>query len=375
MKKPRWNNAPHFVGRDLTEFWSNRLQEKRDVLIIMGVGFDPRMNTIAQIIKSAKGEGNRTIKLIEYRRDGSSVSPNHKFTQENLKELESITKDWCNVDKVPFFTVDSKGNFVGDYEAQKIGHELIKGLDGYSEIIVDLGALPTYVAYPIIERLVHYIDNGLKVNLHLSTGVAQLLDDKIQETPQEVRYLAGFQSNLENKGLGSLPKIWVPVLGPGREMSLKQLYNFILPRDICPVLPFPSQDPRRPDNILTKYRELLFEAWEIQPGPSDIFYASELGPLDVYRRIVKLHNHYQQVLEPLCEGMGKTRTVVSPLCSKLLSIGVLLAAIDQKGHGIGVAHAFGGGHFLLEDTSYNLLSVESQISNQQSVWIAGEPYL
>lgn len=375
MKKPRWNNAPYFVGDHLLSFWTSRFSEKRDLLIVMGAGFDPRMNTMAKIIKSAKGDGKRDIKLIEYRREASAVSPNSKFTQENLKLLTALTKDWGNVEKIPFYTLDVGGNFIGDYEAQKVGQQLISSLKNYSEVIVDLGALPTYVAYPIIERFIHAIDGGLKVNLHISTGVAQILDDKIQETPQEVRYLAGFQSNLENQGLGTLPKIWVPVLGPGREQALKLLYNFILPRDICPVLPFPSQDPRRPDNILAKYRELLFEAWEIQPGSSDIFYASELGPLDVYRRIVRLHNHYQKVLEPLCEGMGSTRTVVSPLCSKLLSIGVLLAAVDQKSHGMGVAHAFGGGHSALEDSSFYSVSIENHISLQQSVWITGEPYL
>lgn len=375
MKKPRWNHAPCFVGNELLEFWTSRLTQKKDLLIIMGVGFDPRMNTIAKIIKSSRGDGKRDIKLIEYRREASTVSHNIKFTQENIKEFTSLTKDWGVVETIPFFTLDANGNFIGDYEAQKIGQQIIANLEGYSEVIIDLGALPTYVAYPIIERLIHAVDGAAKVNLHVSTGVAQVLDDKIQETPQEVRYLAGFQSNLENKGLGTLPKIWVPVLGPGREQALKLLYNFILPRDICPVLPFPSQDPRRPDNIVAKYRELLFEAWEIQPGPSDIFYASELGPLDVYRRIVRLHNHYQKVLEPLCEGMGSTRTVVSPLCSKLLSIGVLLAAIDQKSHGLGVAHAFGGGHSALDDSTYYSISREDNFALQQSVWIAGEPYL
>jgi len=118
---------------------------------------------------------------------------------------------------------------------------------------------------------------------------------------------------------------------------------------------------------------MLAEPYKV--SPRDISYASELGPLDVYRRLNTLHYHFQKVLEPLCEGLGKSRTVVSPLCSKMLSIGVLLVVIENEGDGMGIANAFGGGHAPLDVAVFRKKKLEERALAQHTVWVAGEPFI
>lgn len=369
----RWNHAPTFRGNELQSFWKEHLTEGRDVLLIMGRGFDPRMNTMAHILKEACGKGKRCIKLIHFERRPDDRGSNDDKVKKNFKELNELASQWAEIEKEQIYLLDAANKFIGDYRTQQMTEKLVTYVQNYSDIVIDLSALPTYISYPLIAQFIRKLDIDTKLNIHISTGVEQKLDDRIQQAPAITRYLAGFESNLTTAGKEPLPKIWVPILGPNRKPALDKLKDVIKPTEICPVLPFPSEEPRRPDMILKEYFELIFERWEVEP--TDIFYASELGPLDVYRRLIRLHRHYQEALQPLCYGLGKTRTVVSPLCSKLLSIGVLLAAIEEGKNGFGIAHAFGGGHSQLKQKEImQNISVEDMVQCQQSVWVTGEPY-
>jgi hypothetical protein len=369
----QWNHAPTFRGDKLEDFWTQRFSTERDILLIMGQGFDPRMNTMAHILRKARGKGKRCIKLIHFERKLGYKGSNCNRVEKNFKELNELASQWAEIEKKQIYSLDAFDNFVGDYKALQMANSLMPDVQNYSDIIADLGALPTYISYPLIAQLIRRLGIDTKLNIHISTGVEQKLDDRIQQAPATTRYLAGFESNLRLDGKESLPKIWVPILGPNRIPALDKLKDVIKPTEICPVLPFPSEEPRRPDMILKEYFELIFERWEVEP--TDIFFASELGPLDVYRRLIRLHRHYQEALQPLCYGLGKTRTVVSPLCSKLLSIGVLLAAIEEGENGFGIAHAFGGGHSQLKPNEImQNISVEDMVQYQQSVWVTGEPY-
>lgn len=328
------------------------------------------MNTMARLLKEAGGSGKRDVALVVYRRpQGQTQGWKVDRARKNYALLESVLQDWGQATEYDLVTVDD-GQFIGDYRAQEVAREIAGQLDAtpYDDVIIDLGALPTYVSYPLAKSIVSRCQaKAPEENLHIAVGVEQSLDDRIHEVPDTVRYLAGFQSTLEMQSKADLPKVWVPVLGPNRGVALERLKEFADPDDISPVLPFPSDDPRRPDDVFVGYQE-LFSSWTV--APSEFFYASELGALDVYRRLVALHRHYQVVLEPLGAGLGTSRTVVTAACSKLLSVGVLLAAIECGPSGMGVAHAFGGGHVHFDEIAER----DDAVSHHHSVWVAGEPY-
>lgn len=103
-------------------------------------------------------------------------------------------------------------------------------------------------------------------------------------------------------------------------------------QEICPLVPFPSINERRADEILMKFRKQLFDTWKIEK--KNIIYASETNPFQVYRRICETAEHYSNVLRPLNGDMqDKTpscRFVFTALTSKLMAIGTFLAAFNLK---------------------------------------------
>ncbi len=131
------------------------------------------------------------------------------------------------------------------------------------------------------------------------------------------------------------------------------------PREVKPFLPFPSRNPRRGDDLVSEYRSLLFDTWEV--GPRDFIYANERNPFDIYRQISELARDYEQYLRPL----GTANTVVSTNASKLLSLGVFLAAFEHK---LGVAH--------VEPTTYRSgpTPADQGANELFEVWLTGEAY-
>jgi hypothetical protein len=105
------------------------------------------------------------------------------------------------------------------------------------------------------------------------------------------------------------------------------------PDPLTAVLPSPSRDPRRGDNLVAGYHNLLFDAWRVEPR--NFIYGSERNPFEVYRQITRVVNAYRESFRPI----GEARFVLSALSSKLLSVGALLAAYDFKSHQFEVAIA------------------------------------
>lgn len=154
--------------------------------------------------------------------------------------------------------------------------------------------------------------------------------------------------------------IWVPVLGEGAVTRVRALYEELHPHEVCPVLPWPSKDPRRGDRLVLEYRQFLFE--EVRMEPRNIIYAAERNPFDLYRTIGSLYNRYAYALSPL----GSVAMVLSSHSSKLLSLGVMLAAYE---HGL-VVQQVGPG-------SYGLSSDWASWRDHDEVfdlWLTGEPY-
>lgn len=148
----------------------------------------------------------------------------------------------------------------------------------------------------------------------------------------------------------NVPKVWFPVLGEGSRAKLEKFYELIEPDEICPILPFPSKNPRRSDDILKEYRQLLFDVWNIEIR--NIIYADEQNPFQVYRHICNAVLRYNNALNPL-RGAKYT---VSAVSSKLLSLGALLAVYNLKeiGFNIGLANVDVYGYTFKENNTKSL---------------------
>jgi hypothetical protein len=174
--------------------------------------------------------------------------------------------------------------------------------------------------------------------------------------------ISGFQHGLMDEAGGNVVTVWVPVLGASQGPQLSRIYEFLEPDDVFPVLPFPSRNPRRGDEIVMEHRELLIEHMRVEPR--NYIYAHESNPFDLYRQVTRLSDRYAPILEPL----GVARVVASVHASKVLSLGVLLAAIERQ---LPVVHAVATDYII--SPAADLLAFEDK-NEMMTLWLAGDPY-
>src|SRR5262249_50401884 len=147
----------------------------------------------------------------------------------NRAALEELAQGWADIREFNLATRDENDAFVGDYRAQETAKDVLNALDDDqpTEVVLDLAAFPAYISYPFADGMIRGFEGKPSHNLHVSIGVEQKLDDRIHEVPATARYLAGFESTLQMQGKETVPKVWVPVLGPGRENALEKLRELI----------------------------------------------------------------------------------------------------------------------------------------------------
>lgn len=186
------------------------------------------------------------------------------------------------------------------------------------------------------------------------------LDSKIRREgiDEKADFLASFGGRFDEESVPT-PKVWIPMLGEGRNLEFERIYDRVKPDEICPVLPFPARNPRRADDLVTEYRTLLFD--ELRLDPRSFVHVSEQNPFEAYRKLRSAVDRYRDVFDVL----GGCRVALSPLSSKLMSIGALLVAYEMRGadYRVGVAH--------IESQSYHL-EEESTRPEVSGFWLAGE---
>jgi len=371
QRRPRWEQYLNFKGPECDSFWEDYLRESnRDVLFVLGLGFDPRMCTGIKAILNAGGSGKRECLLVEF--DEGAHSPSKKYkdrVNENRLTLEALLNGKGRLQPVTIPMWSDDGRRIGARRAS----EIVDGdsmLSSYTDVIVDISALPRGIYFPLLAKLLYEIDNlqdcDRKVNLHVTVAEDVGTDKMIQEEgiDETATYLHGFSSALEREATAGIPIVWIPVLGEGKEIQLVRIYDHVKPDEICPVLPSPSRNPRRGDDLLLEYQELLFDRLRVEP--QNIIYSCEHNPFETYRQIYRTIQRYDSALQPL----RGCKIVISAISSKLLSIGALLAAYEAKkaDYMVGIAHIESHGYVIKED--------ELPEGNEElfSLWLAGECY-
>jgi hypothetical protein len=366
----RWDHYIARQGSDFHRFWEEILGEKeRKLLFILGLGFDPRMCAGLKAILNSGGAGICECLLIEY--NEGTGSPSKKYihlVDKNRELLKSLISKKGKLRSTSVKMWSDDGRMIGSRRASEIIDA--SAVDEYTDIILDISALPRGIYFPLIAKLLYILDSMQKssqtTNLHVIIAEDVDLDKKIQEEgiDENASYLHGFSSDLEQESTEGIPVIWIPILGEKKEAQLIRIYDHIKPDEICPVLPSPSRNPRRSDNLILEYRELLFDRLRVEP--QNIIYASEGNPFEVYRQIYLAIERYDDALEAL----GGCKVVISAVSSKLLGIGALLASYDAKraGYRIGISHVESHGYIMLDSKSNN------NSEELFTLWLAGECY-
>ena len=362
----RWDPGFLCSGTEFESFWAALATEPNSTrcgLLIAGRGFDPRTTVGARAIAHAGFPVGLCCLIRLTNPQDSPDRPRSQEAVDNEQTMRSLLRNTTfEIKEVP--VSDANGRLVGSAHIRALLADR-DWLTGFTDVIVDITALPTSVSFPLLGALIsisdeQYHEAHSTFNLHCIVCENADLDERIVAEGGDI---AGYIDPFRGRGgLASESDpitIWAPVLGERQPVVLRKIYDMLNPEEVKPFLPFPSRNPRRGDDLVAEYHSLLFDTWEVDPR--GFIYADERDPFDIYRQLGELAADYTESLSPL----GTANTVVSAHSSKLLSLGTLLAAFE---HTLAIAH--------VEPTGYSLegTPVDPNANELFEVWLTGEAY-
>ena len=369
----RWCNYVMARESRLREMFDAHFHNsQRNVCFVLGRGFDPRMNLGLKTLISASPDLEYRAILLEFS-EGEN-SPSYRYAdlaKANMDEFEQITNGRVTVDprKVAIWSFDDRR--IGSRSAANL-FRVPDELDVCTDLIIDVSSLPRSIFYPLLAKLLHLAERAersTKLNVFVLVAENPEIDRRIvaEGIDEEADYVDLFRSGGDRVAGALHPKVWIPILGEDQALQLRRIHDLVDPLEICPVLPSPSLDPRRADNLIAEYHGLLFDQMRVEP--QNFIYASERNPFEVYRQLRRTILDYHRVLQPL----GGCRAVVSSVSSKLLSVGALLAAYELKRakFDVGIAHIEAQGYRIDDEIMIRSLANNSILFG---LWLAGECY-
>ena len=316
-----WNNCITHFDHDVDGFVRDYFADaKRKCLLVAAAGFDPRSQRVARMLAAILGERLQGLFIREDRKV-SAVELIAKADDNEAALLQVVPNS--KVLHVEVFSEDGAAvggtrvvNLLDDNPIQ----------DSVTDVVLDMSALSIGVGFPAAYFLLYDSEATSGRSFHLMIASNPELDDRITSEPSD-RPLAvrGFAGAGQNYGEKEPAAIWIPHLVHGRTSTLAKIGISIGEfYKICPVVPFPARDPRRADNLLSEYESEIVNDWEVDPR--DIIYVSERNPLDCYRTLSTIKERFVRAVE----GTYEPRVILSPMGSKVMAAGALMAAIEHE---------------------------------------------
>jgi hypothetical protein len=338
-----WQHYIFRRGTAVSDMWDRFFSDRPlRLLYIGGRGFDPRARTtITKFVRGIVSSGTKAevaelllVGLARYELDEDLKAA----TEENATALRDI---FASLGQTSELILDAKAE--GEDELST-SNALRNGVDAIlarihnrTDIILDVSSLPR-VAYlaimtGLLQRLVpdKSAPNPLVaagVNLQILVAEDAKLDSVIRsEDPSaDLVTIPGFSTALYAESMQDWPMVWFPILGENRIGQLNMVMNAAIPGDaeICPIIPHPSRGLRQAERLLIEYKSILFD--KLQIPVSNALYVSESNPFETYRQILGAMARYRKSLTIL----GGCRLAVTPLSSKLVTIGAGLACFEMR---------------------------------------------
>ena len=368
IRDRKWDPCVYHLDTDeVRNFASVHFGESgRKCLLICGAGFDPRSYKVCEFLSEIMGDRLEGYFIREERPNpDSSLLNRANQNHENLRRLVSSS----NSIYIEIFSSDDGAPIAGQSTVRSMESVPIHE---YHDLVVDLSALSVGVSFPLVRYLQQKLESDrLAINLHIMVAASNRIDRTITSEPSDrVAYVRGFDGQGGITGLSPKAKLWLPQLANGKNDVLERIrqHDLVNADDICPILPFPSADPRRADDLAESFlAEFAGPAefsrdWGIDG--KDIVYVDESNPLDVYRTILGIDDERQRIFEEL----GGSVQILSPTGSRLLSIGAVMAALDRN---LPVVYVESMGYSLDSETAEEVSDLEPHFVH---VWLEGDVY-
>ena len=357
----RWHDYVLERGDGLAQLWADHFAKgKPKPLFVMAKSFDPRSCTALKQLLTTNALKNIDIRMLHYDSGDEKMADKDLVSRasDNLSMIKELVASVGTIEPIELKT-DSDGQRRNTSGSAKDIFRTYSDIESYSDLIVDISGMPRSVFFPLIARLLSLIDaapTDVTINLFAIVSEDPNVDAAIRHLGVDpfAELLPFFRGTSERASGIDLPTVWLPILGENRRVQLEVIENEINSKhlEIWPILPSPSRDPRRGDNLFIEYQKYLLDNHGIDPR--SFIYASEDNPFEVYRQLYRATEECRKTLKPLggVEGEG-CHIVYSALSSKLMSLGTLLAAYDLKTRetnkiDVGIAHV-GCNNYRLED--------------------------
>jgi len=355
------------------------------LLYIAGRGFDTRaqavMNAFVGNVRLS-GHSIDRANLLLVGLAGYRLSNELKEqTEKNATALEEAFRPLGNAEGVSIGPSMAGEDDISASTALRLGVDaVLQHVTDQTDIILDISSLPRVAYFAIMTGILQRLIQNKKapnplaangVNFQVLVGEDAALDGKIrsEDPDNDLVVIPGFSSALHAESVQDWPLVWFPVLGENRMNQLQKVMESIPSNaEICPVLPQPSSDLRRADRLLVEYKGPLFDVR--QTPISNVLYAHERHPFEAYRQILGAMNRYRESMGIL----GGCRVVVTPLGSKLITLGAGLACFEvrptevSENFGIAVPYA--------QPTRYDVTTeaLSSSKSEISTLVLTGEAY-
>lgn len=353
-----WDQYVFRRGSDTNDMWDSLFEGRSlRLLYIAGSGFDVRAQVVMRecldsILNSGATVEDAKLVLIDFANYQLDSALN-ELTERNVHELETIFSAIGSVEHLPFGANEDVEELSAS-NALRLGTDaVLQKVTDQTDIILDASSLPRaiYLALmtSMLNRLVpeKTIPSALAaegVNFQVLVAEDADLDGQImaEDPSSEIALIPGFSGAMQVESVQDWPLVWFPILGEHRVNQLQQIMRSTeIPgeAEICPVLPHPSRNPRRADQLLVEYKEPLFDSR--RTPTSNILYVHESHPFEVYRQILSAMKRYRESMAIL----GGCRLVVTPFGSKLITLGAGLACFEMRPqdleaqYGVAIPHA------------------------------------
>jgi hypothetical protein len=341
-----WKHYVFRRGSEVHDLW-DRLFTARPVrlLYIAGRGFDVRTQVVVrEFVRSIQPSSSRIERaelLLVGFTDYELSEEIQQLTEENAQAIQSLFRPLGSSQTISIGSSAEGEDDISASSALRLGTErTLAHVTDQTDIVLDVSSLPR-VAYlalmtGLLQKLVSnrhapatnpLVASG--VNLQVLVAEDPELDGQIraEDPSNDLVLIPGFSSALHAESVQDWPLVWFPILGENRASQLQKVMSaaaISTSAEICPVLPSPSRDPRRSDNLLVEYRGPLFDSR--QTPTTNILYAHESNPFEAYRQLLSAMERYKSSMSV----MGGCRLVVTPLGSKLITLGAGLACFEMK---------------------------------------------
>jgi hypothetical protein len=342
-----WKQYVFRRGAEVSDMWDVHFERRpMRLLYIAGRGFDFReqavMNAFVESCQmSGKAIDKAELLLVGF--EGYQLSEElENQTTENAKALEETFKALGATANLTIGFSAAGEDDISATNALRIGTgEVLQRLTDQTDIILDVSSLPRVVYLALMTGILQKLipdkssPNALStngVNFQVLVADDAALDAAIlsEDPSNDLVLIPGFSSALHAESVQDWPLVWFPILGEKRVNQLQKVMDSAIPNyaEICPVLPHPSLDLRRADRLLVEYKLPLFD--KHQTPTSNILYAHEAHPFEAYRQLLGAMGRYRDSMSII----GGCRLVVTPLGSKLITLGAGLACFEMRPSGM-----------------------------------------